>query len=330
MLFSVVVPIYNVEDYLDFCLKSIQNQTYFDFECILVDDGSTDRSSEICDRYCRNDKRFTVVHKRNGGLVSARIEGAKLAQGEYVICVDGDDWLNDKFLFEFADIAKKLKPDIICCGMIRYRSDHFAESVKINVSEGFYNRKRIEETIFPFLIHDELGKYFPPSLWAKAFRRSLYQLRQFSVNPQIKIGEDIACTYACICACNSIYCMDKCLYYYRRNEQSMTHRKVFDLLGPKMIGEHLLDCTVESDRDFKPQINRMVVHLLFNCCVIQFYRIEKYSVICRELDGILRDPFYDEAIRECLFSKRYIKGKLALLALKHRMFLLIKIYSMIK
>ena len=93
LLFSVIVPVYNVEEYLSKCIESVLGQTYTQFELILVNDGSTDNCGKICDEYAAKDRRIRVVHKENGGLVSARQKGAGEATGDYVCCLDGDDWL---------------------------------------------------------------------------------------------------------------------------------------------------------------------------------------------------------------------------------------------
>lgn len=330
MLFSIIVPIYNVEKYLEKCLSSIQNQLYRDFECILVDDGSTDNSAKICDLYVKKDRRFRVTHKLNGGIVSARQTGAELASGEYVVCIDGDDWIQDNYLLQFASVIDKYNPDIVCCGAKWYYTQEHIEDRILNIEEGFYSKRRIEEEIYPFLIHDEYGKYFPPSLWAKAFRRKIYLPQQLSVNKNIKIGEDMSCTYACVYLSHSLYCMKECLYFYRQNEQSMTHKKVFDVQGPKMIGEQLHNAIKSSKYDFDNQINRLVVHLLFNCCKTQFYGKGAYKDICNTIEEVLSIPYYKEMIKKCTYSVKYMPGKLALIAMKYRLFMLIKIYSIIK
>ena len=93
MMVSVIVPVYNISGYLERCLQSILSQTYVDLEIILVDDGSEDSSGQICDQYAEIDNRIRVIHKKNGGLVSARKAGVSAASGDYVVWVDGDDWI---------------------------------------------------------------------------------------------------------------------------------------------------------------------------------------------------------------------------------------------
>ena len=117
-IFSVIVPIYNVERYLRQCIESMIKQDFSSVEIILVDDGSTDSSSMICDEYAKVDKRIRIIHKKNGGLVSARQAGASVAMGKYILNVDGDDWVTPNYFRELANIVSVYEPDMICFGAV--------------------------------------------------------------------------------------------------------------------------------------------------------------------------------------------------------------------
>lgn len=106
-LLSVIVPVYNVENYLRMCLDSILAQTFQDFEVICVDDGSTDHSPEILAEYAQKDERINVISQKNAGLVSARKTGAKNVSGNYVVCVDSDDWIEDTYFEELVNAREK-------------------------------------------------------------------------------------------------------------------------------------------------------------------------------------------------------------------------------
>ena len=110
---SVIVPVYNVSRFLPECIESVINQTYGDFELILVDDGSTDGSGIICDNYASKDNRIIVLHKTNGGLTSARNAGLSTASGEWIMHLDGDDWIEPDMLFEFVATADREKADLV-------------------------------------------------------------------------------------------------------------------------------------------------------------------------------------------------------------------------
>ena len=118
-IISIIVPVYNVESYLERCINSILNQTFKNFELILVDDGSTDKSGEICDSFAGYDKRIRVIHKKNGGLSSARNVGLDVSIGKYIGFVDSDDWI-DEFMYEklYRNMIKT-KSDIVICNFSR-------------------------------------------------------------------------------------------------------------------------------------------------------------------------------------------------------------------
>ena len=137
---SVIVPVYNIEPYIRECLDSIVNQTYSNLEIILVDDGSTDSSGLICDEYAQKNKRITVFHKPNGGLVSARKTGVLLATGEYVTYVDSDDWIETKAYEELAKIIEHYYPDILAFGF-KKEYTNFAVERQEALECGFYSRE---------------------------------------------------------------------------------------------------------------------------------------------------------------------------------------------
>ncbi len=111
---SIIVPIYDVEKYLHQCIDSILNQTYTDFECILVDDGSPDRCGEICDEYAKKDKRVIVIHQKNSGVSDARNAGIDIAQGKYIYFVDSDDYLDQELLYTTVNKMEKNSADVLC------------------------------------------------------------------------------------------------------------------------------------------------------------------------------------------------------------------------
>ena len=144
-LFSVVVPMYNVEEYAKRCIESVLLQTYKDFELILVDDGSKDSTSRIIDEYAAKDVRIRVIHKENGGLVSARKVGASTACGEYIVPLDGDDWLHNESLQRFADIIKaKQGVDILVSKLFYITDDGKCEEHKSRLPVGIMDKKKLD------------------------------------------------------------------------------------------------------------------------------------------------------------------------------------------
>ena len=139
ILLSVIVTVYNIESYLGDCLDSIINQTYKKLEIILIDDGSCDKSGNICDEYALRDMRIKVLHKENEGLVAARKSGIVMATGELVAYVDGDDWLETDYYEKLINLYKKNNADVVMSGCIKetVKKQVFLEN---NLSEGYYEK----------------------------------------------------------------------------------------------------------------------------------------------------------------------------------------------
>ena len=328
MLFSVVVPVYGVEKYIHKCVDSILNQTYKDFELILVDDGSKDNCPKILDEYAEKDSRIKVVHKENGGLVSARKAGVKVATGEYIVSIDGDDWVKENYLEVFADAINDKPADVICSGWIIANPNENIER-KVCVEEGYYNRERLNQKIIPILLSDKNGNSFPTMHWAKTIKRELLAPILFAMDDKIIIGEDITCIVPCIYNCNDLYVKGESTYYYRYNPTSLTkNKKAFDMNGPKMRYQMIESQVNEISADFRAQIYRATVHSLFNTVISQFHRNEKSKVIKSDIKQVLQDDYYKNALENSKFSK--FEFRLMKFALKHRLYFLMKLYLKIK
>ena len=154
MLFSVIVPIYNIEKYIRKCVDSVLCQSFTDYELILVDDGSPDRCPEICDEYENKEERVRVIHKENGGLVSARQAGIKIAKGEYVLNLDADDALSPDALKYANKIIADTNADIVSFSYECVKNGKVANYITEPLDEGVYNKEDIEKHIFPKLLVD--------------------------------------------------------------------------------------------------------------------------------------------------------------------------------
>lgn len=326
--FSIIVPIYNVEKYLRKCINSLLEQRYKAFEIILVDDGSPDRCPDICDSYLQKDNRIKVIHKENGGLVSARKAGCEVAIGEYILNVDGDDWVVPEYLKRISDIIDKYHPDCVCFGTKRIENEK-VRNCPLSLESGFYDRFSIENIIFPILIESKEGIYFSPSICSKAIKRKIYTKYQMIINDKIRIGEDQACTKPVIYHSKSVYIMSDCLYCYRINPVSMTkEKKPFSWEVPELLGKHF-EKTIRLDEfDFQEQVYRNVVHNLFNVAVSQFYGKESYFVTVKNIHNNLKRHYYEKAIINCKYKK--YKGRLAQFALKYHAYFIMFLWGKLK
>ena len=328
MLFSVIVPVYNVEKYLKDCVDSILSQTCADFELILVDDGSKDASPQICDDYAKKDSRVKVIHKENGGQTSARNKGLEVALGEYVVFIDSDDWVSENYLELFEKPIKEHGVDVVCCGYAEVDGEN-VKNVQINFESGYYDRASMEKEIFPVLIGGNVNKTIPSTLCAKALKKELVVPFIKQVDHRIKIGEDDAVAKPTVYNANGIYIYKECCYFYRTNLSSVTKsKKAYYWDGPKLRGM-LLEKQFDLDKfNFQNQIYCSVVHALFTVVVSQFNRQEKYSVIVKDVKEHLNDDYYKNAIKNCKTNDK--KLKFARFALKHKILWLIKLYNKTK
>ena len=231
--FSIIIPVYNVEKYLGRCIDSILSQSFTDFEVILVNDGSKDSSLRICEEYASSDNRIKIINKKNGGATSARKAAAAVASGEYILCVDGDDYIHCESL---SILNKSLHEDdgidVLCFGYKVDRCGAISDAVYNLMDPGEYCKK--DGFLLSYLYDEKCamdnsgGILY--SLWSKAVKRNLYLECQKLVPDEIKNGEDILLIALILSKSNKIKVISSACYYYCYNPTSTTaKRSVFDL-----------------------------------------------------------------------------------------------------
>jgi len=214
-LISIIVPIYNVEQYLENCIKSILNQTYKNIEAILVDDGSPDGSGAICDKYAALDPRIKVIHKKNGGVSSARNAGLKAACGEYIGWVDPDDWIElDMFEYLFSNLKSYDADVAVCSRRICYPSRTedcvWKNTLVLNT----------EEALRQLLMDKQMRNY----LWDKLWKAELFDGIVF---PEGRTFEDVSVMHLLLERASQIVCLPEVKYNYLQR-------------GDSIVGEHSL------------------------------------------------------------------------------------------
>lgn len=216
--FSIIVPIYKVEEFLPKCIESILNQSYSNFELLLVDDGSPDSCPQICDEYEKKDSRIRTIHKKNGGLVSARNVGIANSRGNYICYVDGDDWIDKNLLKKVNKAINETDPDIVVFNLEKIYKDR-KEPVKFDNRCGLYNKKELSEEIYPIMMYDPSkpfckGKVFPAAC-NKVYKKKLLE-EHYCRDERIKMGEDNAFVFECFLYAERVYYLDEILYEYNQ------------------------------------------------------------------------------------------------------------------
>lgn len=221
---SVIVPVYNVEKVLHYCVESILNQAFSDFEMILVDDGSPDESGKICDEYSAKDTRVKVIHKNNGGVSSARNIGIEAARGEYICFVDSDDYLEKDYLEVLLETKRKYPDfDNIWCGFYTVR-DYYKNKKETVVAEkdknySFYNLSGIM---------DLCEKWLVQMPWNKLFETKKVKENNILFPPELSLGEDYIFNLRYLdCTNGKIVVINKPLYDYLRDGKESLDNKYY-------------------------------------------------------------------------------------------------------
>ncbi len=210
-LISVIVPVYNVEKYLDRCIESIVNQTYKNLEIILVDDGSPDNCSAMCDEWAKKDERIKVIHKENGGGATARNMALDIAAGDYISFVDSDDVIQQEFYDILTEVLLKNDCDIVECDYIT--EDRLEKQNNPDIIGVFNTHESMKQHIS--------GRYCSSLIWNKLYRKEVVENVRFVPG---KLIDDEFFTYRVLGNSKKTVIIDSKLYYYRQQDDSVMHR----------------------------------------------------------------------------------------------------------
>lgn len=313
---SVIVPVYNVEKYLRKCLDSIINQTYKDIEIILVDDGSTDNSSKICDDYASRDERIYVIHNSNHGVSYSRNCGIKIATGKYILFIDSDDIVDDSYIYELVNANKNGFYDLVIC----------------NIND-FYIRKK--DTTFR-KIHEELltGRFFDDYYYlinllrvpvVKLYKTKIIKNNNILFPENIFSGEDQIFNFKYYRFVNKYKFINKALYrYFHRDNKSLSKirtKQTFEMINKKLcIEKEFFDSLEVKNKDLI--FNNHVIDTIVEFSVLSQYN-NSYKDFKKRID-ILKGLLYK--------TKRYsnIKRFIAIKGLENNIVLPIYFYCILK
>lgn len=287
-LVSIIVPVYNVEQYIHRAVDCLLHQTYPHLEILLIDDGSPDKCPQICDEYAQKDQRIRVIHKTNGGLSDARNAGLNIAKGEYLTFLDSDDYLSLDAIEILLNIIQEQGVDVVCSGLNIIN----AKGEIYDYRKGDNSFKISGKETVKLLLKDEFPYNFSP---AKLYKRDLFNDIRF---PLGRLYEDIATTYLVINRANSVYCMKECLYYYERgrdgnitSELNSTKAAWSYYCGCLNSKEHIAFCQhFPIYADMLPTL----VHSLYiwsKLCVESAIKLgrKEYKDYCQKIKNILQE-----------------------------------------
>ena len=256
-LISIIVPIYNVQKYLDRCMKTLLNQTYRNIEIILVDDESPDECPKMCEEYTKIDQRVKVIHKKNGGLGFARNSGLEIAQGKYIIFVDSDDYINVNMVETLYFLLSENNADMSMCSF-EYVTDRGENSIVY--SNPVKNELLSKIEILNKLLEDKSWYYVVA--WNKLYKKEIWHNLRYPVG---YIHEDAAVVHRVFCQCNLVATTEKKLYYYRQVPGSLMNsgRNIKSLDKYMAIADRLVFLKkFEKELDIKKMANQYWYHYL--------------------------------------------------------------------
>lgn len=256
---SIIIPVYNVEQYISRCIDSLLNQVYEDLEFIFIDDGSIDNSGRILDERAAEDKRIKVIHKKNGGVTSARLEGVKSATGEWIGFVDGDDYIEPDMYSRLINNAINNNALISHCGyqmVFPSRKDYYHDTGVIKVQDHITGLKDLLS-----------GTLIEPGIWNKIYHKSLFEklLHSDKMDYNIKINEDLLMNYYLFNYCEASVFEDFCPYHYivRLGSAANSEININKLLDPLKVRKIIQqDCT--SNKELKTIADSLVLRQLIS------------------------------------------------------------------
>lgn len=308
MFFSVIVPVYQVEEYLPACIESVLGQTFSDFELILVDDGSFDQCPQICDAYAEKDERIRVLHKENGGLCSARQAGIRIATGDYVLNLDSDDLIAADTLECAWQILQKNQCDMVSFAYRWVKNGQTVSITNDGLEEGLYQGEKLAEAIYPRLLMDENMNHISYYLSGKAVRRSLLTPHQLNVSEAISLGEDLCCVIPCYLHADSVYISKKEAYFYTVRENSLS--KKFNTGQIQLLEAVIREITKNDTTRVADWDRQLCRYSCFMC----------FTVLAAAAEGNHFDSMVSlrDAIRQSLHSENIHRARFARISLKSK------------
>lgn len=290
---SIVVPVFNAEKYLSRCIDSILNQYVKNIEIILVNDGSTDKSADICNKYAiKYGDLIKVIHQKNQGVSAARNEGIKIAKGKYISFIDSDDWVDKEMYAEILDIFNKHNVDFVKCSAKRIYKDR-VEATPNPMEPGYYDRDKIIKEIYPrMIISNKLATNAIVSASTCVYNLEFIRNNNILFNKNIKHFEDLLFNINVIINSNSFYYMkDNYFYNYFCNDESVTQKLDFNKwIHLKKSKNEIENFLVENNyiHEFKNQINLFTVNLA-HIAIQESHKIKGFSNRQKYIYRIMND-----------------------------------------
>lgn len=336
--FSIIIPVYNTESFLNKCIESILSQSFTDFELILIDDGSTDNSLSICKKFEDIDYRVSVtIHSENKGLCKTRDDGLDIAKGEYIIWIDSDDYIDENRLKAIHSEIQRSNCDVVITKYIHEcengKKIYFSDSIP----DGFYSGEDYEK-LKPHIMeyNKKTGmRNIHTVLWNKAFKRDLMKVSKGKIPSSVKIGEDTPRTFTALLMAKSISLINDCSYHYvQRPGQMMKVRYEADYWENAMsIYSLIRDINNEyglSLYDIDYEINQNICIDSLNSVIMEInHSGHERDAIIKRVREICTSEYFGKAVSKALIKMQAIYFRPGLYAMQNQSWHIMRAYAAI-
>lgn len=324
---SVIVPIYNSEQYISRCVKSLINQTLENIEIILVNDGSSDNSYEIIKEFQKNNDNIKVINKKNSGVGDTRNIGIDNAIGEYIGFVDSDDWISCEMYSNLYNEAKKNNCDIAMCSIVKENKHGKKDYEKINIQ-----KNKVMENIlqYPESFRDIAG-----STCKAIYRRSMLNSNKIRFLKDLPLSEDKIFNMYALKYANKIIYLDKYLYTYFENEVSAVEKYRENIVNEVVkvkIAQDEWFCNLKINNDnLKAEYDNQFISIIIQCILNEFKRSKNFNYIIKKINYIINNNYIKNFIMQNKFFMKFsLRNKIIYICIKLKASYLLYLYCIVK
>lgn len=343
-LISIIIPVYNAEKYLEKCIDSIIKQTYSSLEIILINDGSSDRSLQICNRYLKYDKRIMVINKKNEGVSIARNKGIEIAKGKWISFIDADDWIEPEMYENMISKSKNEELDVVICNCYINKGNNEEKNKFLSSQDRIYNKDDIIIFQQKFLCKG-IKKYKPyvwgiGAPWCKLYSSKLLKDNNIRFVPGLTRNEDGLFNLYVFEYARKLLYIPQCLYHYRILSNSLSHGKQLNIIeNTERNLNELMKFAKKFNKDeifINGVYSRIITSTQQYLQYLFFYDINilEYNKRKKELLQLMRKDIYFNACKKFEYKTMKFTEKIYCFCFKHKLifslFLLVKIREVIK
>ena len=304
-LISIIMPVYNTEKYIEKSIESVLNQTYKKIELIIIDDGSRDKSPEICDSYAKLDERIRVFHIQNNGVSNARNLGVKNARGKYIMFIDSDDTMKNNMVEKMYELSISNNVDLVKANYMKDDKNELLNHSEI-IIKGRYDKKQIDDYIIKNVVLEKVRCY----IWLLLVKKELIE----KFDERLFIFEDMNLYLMLLNKADSIYITDEVLYYYNlTNESSLTNSKESykKNIENMILASTVLKETLKENKELPEEYISILYTRIINAIINYLYCIYKNSKKINEVLNMYKELKKDERFLTMLrtFNGKYLSKK---------------------